>query len=186
MSASIGLSESRISPAPLSFGDRAMRTLWACTSALLFRRSPKPLHAWRRWLLRRFGATVGASVRIYPTVKIWAPWRLVIRDRAVVGYYVDCYNCATITIEEDAVISQYSLLCGGTHDYRVRDFPLIAKPIVIRRYAWVCADSFVGPGVVIGEGAIVGARSSVFRDVAPWTVVAGNPARFLKKRDRFA
>jgi putative colanic acid biosynthesis acetyltransferase WcaF len=61
--------------------------------------------------------------------------------------------------------------------------PLIAEPIVIGQYSWVCADSFVGPGVIVGEGAVVGARSSVFHDVAPWTVVAGSPARYLKDRD---
>jgi putative colanic acid biosynthesis acetyltransferase WcaF len=150
----------------------------------LFRPSPKPFHAWRRWLLRRFGASIGVGVRVYPTVKVWAPWKLVLGDRACLGYYVDCYNCDTVTLEEDAVVSQYSILCGGTHDYRVRDFPLVTRPITIGKRAWVCADSFIGPGVQVGEGAVVGARSSVFRDVHPWTIVGGNPARFIKTRDR--
>jgi len=59
--------------------------------------------------------------------------------------------------------------------------PVITAPIRIERRAWVAADTFVGPGVTIGEGAVVGARASVFRDVDPWTVVGGNPARILKK-----
>jgi putative colanic acid biosynthesis acetyltransferase WcaF len=59
--------------------------------------------------------------------------------------------------------------------------PVISSPIRIGRRAWVAADAFVGPGVTIGEGAVVGARSSVFRNIDPWTVVGGNPARIIKK-----
>jgi len=56
-------------------------------------------------------------------------------------------------------------------------------PIELGARSWIAADVFVGPGVCIGEGAVVGARSAVFRDVEPWTVVGGNPARFLKRRE---
>ncbi len=167
---------------PLTAGDRMLRAVWAAASLLLFRPTPRPLHAWRRWLLRAFGAKIGKSARIYPTVKIWAPWNLVLKNHSCLGYYVDCYNCARITLEEGAMVSQYSFLCTGTHDYRSKAMPLVAKPIIVGKNAWVCADVFVGPGVTVGEGAVVAARSSVYRDVAPWTVVAGNPAGFLKTR----
>jgi len=59
---------------------------------------------------------------------------------------------------------------------------LLCKPIVIGSQVWIAADSFIGPGVCIGEGAVIGARSAVFKDVQGWTVVGGNPAVFIKKR----
>jgi putative colanic acid biosynthesis acetyltransferase WcaF len=62
--------------------------------------------------------------------------------------------------------------------------PLVKLPINIGDWAWVAADAFVGPGVTIGRGAVVGARSVVVRDVPPDVVVAGNPARILGPRDR--
>jgi len=89
---------------------------------------------------------------------------------------VDCYCVAPITLGVHATVSQYSYLCAASHDYRDAAMPLIAAPIVIGPYAWVAADVFIGPGVTVGEGAVVGARSTVMHDVAPWIVVAGNPA----------
>lgn len=168
---------------PLSVADRSLRALWAFVYLLMFRPSPRPFHAWRRWLLRIFGASIGKGARVYPSVKIWAPWNLTLRDRACLGYYVDCYNCGTITLEEDALVSQYTILCTGTHDYQLRHFPLITGSIVIRKNAWVCADAYIAPGVTVGEGAIVGARSSVFADVPAWVVVGGNPAKVIKQRE---
>jgi putative colanic acid biosynthesis acetyltransferase WcaF len=95
---------------------------------------------------------------------------------------VDCYNVATVTLGACATVSQYSHLCAATHDYTDLTLPLVPKPISVGAHAWICADAFIGPGVTVGDGAVVGARSSVFKDVEPWTVVAGNPARFLKPR----
>jgi len=95
---------------------------------------------------------------------------------------VDCYSVAPIRIGAHAVVSQYSYLCSASHDYELPDFPLVTGPIVVAEGAWVAADAFVGMGVTIGAGAVVGARASVFKDVEPWTVVGGNPARFIKKR----
>jgi len=60
--------------------------------------------------------------------------------------------------------------------------PLITAPIIIGEGAWVAADVFVGPGVTIGEGAVVGARSTLVKNVEPWSVVAGNPVRKIKNR----
>jgi len=169
-------------PAPLSVQGRLLRTAWSCVSFLLFRFSPSPLHGWRRMLLRAFGAKIGSGARIYPTVRIWAPWNLVLGNQTCLGYRVNCYNCATVTLEDYALVSQDTTLCAATHDFRSRSFPLVTRPITIGKQAWVCAEAFIGPGIRIGEGAVVGARSCVFEDVSPWTVVRGNPAQFLKKR----
>jgi putative colanic acid biosynthesis acetyltransferase WcaF len=57
------------------------------------------------------------------------------------------------------------------------------KDIIIHSNVWICAGAFIAPGITIGEGAIVAARAVVTKNVEPWTVVGGNPAKFIKKRE---
>ena len=118
-----------------------------------------------------------------PSTRIWAPWRLVVGEESTLSHHVDCYCVGRITIGAHATVSQYSFLCTATHDISSVHMKLITRPIAIHDGAWVAAGVFVGPGVTIGEGAVAGARAMVVRDVAPWTVVAGNPARVLKRRE---
>ncbi|MHB8174815.1 MAG: putative colanic acid biosynthesis acetyltransferase [Nitrospirota bacterium] len=134
-------------------------------------------------MLWAFGARIGKGAHPHSSAKIWAPWNLEMGDHSCLGNRADCYNAAKIIIGAHATVSQYSYLCSASHDYERTDMPLITAPIVIGDGAWITADVFVAPGVTVGEGAVVGARSSVFKDVEPWTVVAGNPARFIKKRE---
>ncbi|CAN5703466.1 hypothetical protein BH11ARM2_BH11ARM2_06820 [soil metagenome] len=133
-------------------------------------------------LLRLFGARLGSHVHIYPKVVVWAPWNLEVGDRVGVADGAELYNIAPITLEENVTVSQGAFLCTGSHDVEAPSFQLIARPITVKREAWVAAQAFVGPGVTVGEGAVVGARTVVTRDVEPWTVVAGNPARVIKSR----
>lgn len=168
-------------PGPHSIRNRVARILWGIVWRLCFRPSPRPLHAWRRWLLRLFGADIARGAHPYPSARIWAPWNLTMGEGSCLGDHVDCYSVDRVILEPYATVSQYAFLCTASHDYTVKEMPLITAPIRIGRRAWVAADVFVGPGVTIGEGAVVGARASVFRDVEPWTVVGGNPARMIKK-----
>ncbi|MEK7765810.1 MAG: putative colanic acid biosynthesis acetyltransferase [bacterium] len=158
------------------------RLLWELVWAVAFRPTPVPLFGWRRFLLRLFGARIGRGSHVYPSVRIWAPWNLTMGDRSCLGRWVDCYSVERIILGDDATVSQYSFLCSASHDIQDKELRLVASPIGIGSHAWVAADAFVGPGVTIGEGAVVGARACVFKSVAPWTVVGGNPARFLKRR----
>lgn len=103
-------------------------------------------------------------------------------EHSCLGDYVDCYSVDRITLGPHATVSQYSYLCSAGHDYTDPRMPLTTAPITIAQGAWVAADVFIGPGVTVGDGAVVGARSSVFKNVAPWTVVAGNPVRVIKQR----
>jgi putative colanic acid biosynthesis acetyltransferase WcaF len=117
-----------------------------------------------------------------PSAKIWAPWNLRMGDHASIGEDVDCYSVATVEIGRHALVSQYSFLCTASHDYERPGLPGFDAPIRIGDHAWVCADVFLAPGITVGEGAVIGARSSVFTDAPPWTVVAGSPARVVKPR----
>ena len=167
---------------PHSAGNRAARVLWGVVYVMLFRPSPRPLHRWRNWLLRLFGAKLHPTARIYSRARIWAPWNLRMGRYACIGDDVDVYCAAPVTIGDYATVSQYSYLCTATHDFRDVRHPLVASPITIQRRAWVAADVFIGPGVTIGEGTVVGARSAVFRDLEPWIVAIGTPARKVGER----
>jgi putative colanic acid biosynthesis acetyltransferase WcaF len=173
---------SKLKSMQLSLANKMLRIIWQFVWFLLFRPSPIVFHDWRCFLLRLFGATIEVGAHPYPSAKIWAPWNLTMRKKSCLSHYVDCYSVDKIVLGVNSTVSQYSYLCTASHDYTIQSMPLITGPITIGDGAWVTADVFIGPGVSIGEGAIIGARSSVFRDVAPWTVVAGNPARFIKNR----
>jgi putative colanic acid biosynthesis acetyltransferase WcaF len=168
-----------------SLGNRMARALWGVVWLLLFRPSPRPLHAWRRLLLRLFGARLGEHVNVHASVKIWAPWQLTIGNRVGIASSVSLYNMATMTIGDHCVVSQGAHLCGGSHDIDSPNFQLMAKPITLEPHVWVCADAFVGLGVTIAEGCVLGARAVVVKSIAdPWTVWAGNPAVMKRKRRR--
>ena len=171
-------------PSPHSAANKMARMAWGVVWLLLYRPSPKPLHGWRRFLLRLFGARVGRSAVVHPSARIWAPWNLEIGEFGCLSPGVDCYSVDRIRIGRLATVSQYSFLCTAGHDIDSENMALTTAPITIEDHAWVAADAFVGPGVVVGEGAVVGARASVFKSVPPWTVVVGNPARAIRSRSR--
>lgn len=157
--------------------------LWWLAEATLFRLSPQFLYGWRRWLLRRFGARVGISVRLRPTVRVTYPWKVTIGDRAWIGDDVVLYSLGEIRIGHDAVVSQRSYLCAGGHDHTTPGFDIFAKPVTVGNGAWLATDVFVAPGVSIGDGAVVGARSGVFSDLPAMQVCRGTPARAIKPRE---
>jgi len=165
-----------------SFSNRVARVLWQFVALIFFRLSPKPFHSWRSFLLRCFGAKVGKGVHVYPGVKIWAPWNLVLQDECGVGSGATLYSQGKITIGRRAVISQGVNLCAGTHDYTRAGSPLVTKPINVGDNVWIAAEAFVHPGVTIGNGCVIGARSVVVKDMPEWTVCSGHPCVPLKPR----
>ncbi|ORE91087.1 acyl transferase [Stappia sp. 22II-S9-Z10] len=150
----------------------------------MFALSPRPFWGWRRLLLRGFGARIGANVHIHPSVRIAIPWMLSIGEDSAIGDRAILYSLGPISIGTRATISQYAHLCAGDHDYRRADFPLLKPPIAIGDEVWICADAFIGPGVSVGTGAIIGARAVVNCDVPERLIVAGNPARPLRQRPK--
>jgi putative colanic acid biosynthesis acetyltransferase WcaF len=156
--------------------------LWWLVQATLFAMSPQIVYGWRRWLLRLFGAKIGAETVIRSSVKIPYPWKLTIGDYCHIGDEVHLYTYGEIAIGDCAVVSQRSYLCTGYHDHTSPAFDLLAKKIVIGPEAWVAADVYVGPGVSIGYGAVIGARSSVFKDIPSGVIAVGSPARVIGER----
>jgi putative colanic acid biosynthesis acetyltransferase WcaF len=169
---------------PYPWREVLLRGLWAFVQGTLFRWSPRPLHRWRAWLLRLFGADIPApgQVVIFPTVRVMFPWNLALAPRAMLGPEVNVYNLARIALRRGANVSQHCHLCAGTHDYTRWSMPLVTRPIVLGENVWLGADVFVGPGVTIGELCVVGARAVVVSDLPPRTVCAGQPCRPLHPR----
>lgn len=160
--------------------EQVSRILWAITCPL-FRFSPRPFWGWRRLLLRAFGARVANGAHVYPTVRIAIPWNLDLGENCAVGDRVILYSLGPITIGARATVSQGAHICAGTHDLRDPTRRLIKSPITVGQDAWVCADAFLGPGVNIGDKAIIGARAVVVRDVAKEATVVGNPAKAVNR-----
>ncbi len=156
--------------------------LWWIIQGTLFALSPQFMFGWRRWLLKLFGAKVGQGVLVRPSVKTTYPWKVTIGDFAWIGDDVVLYSLGEIEIGANAVVSQRSYLCAASHDYTKPDFPIYAKKVCIGAQAWLATDVFVAPGVTIGEGSVVGARSSVFHDLPPLMVCVGSPAKPIKPR----
>jgi putative colanic acid biosynthesis acetyltransferase WcaF len=168
-----------------SKGNKLKRLVWQTLWALLCSWTPAPLYFWRTFIVRLFGGAIGKGVHIYPTCKIWAPWLLEMQDFSCLGPGVEVYNPGGCTIGKHAIISQDAYLCGATHDFNSENFTHIKKKITVGDYVWVCAKAIVLPGVCCGEGAVLGAAALATKDLEPWSVYAGNPAQFIKKRTHF-
>lgn len=167
---------------PYSYREYAQRIIWKIVCVTVWPFAWKRLCWARPLILRAFGARISLNCEIDGSVEIFLPAALKIGESCAIGPRTNLYNLGGLELGERVVISQDVHLCGGTHDYTKSSLPLMRKMIRIENDAWVCAGAFIGPGVKIGEGAVVGARAVVMKDVEPWSVVAGNPARFIKKR----
>lgn len=169
-----------------TLSNRLARLLWHLVWRLFYRPSPRPLHGWRSLLLRLFGARMGANCHFYPGSQIWAPWNLRCADQVTAGDGVEIYNPAPLEIGSHVILSQGAYICGATHDFNDPAFPLLAYPMKIDRYAWICARAVVAPGLQIGEGAVLGLGAVAVKDLEAWTVYGGNPAIRLKEREKTA
>jgi putative colanic acid biosynthesis acetyltransferase WcaF len=165
---------------PLSV--KLRRVLWMPFRVLFLRGTGRVLSPLRIAALVLFGAKIERPALVMDGVKVWHPWSLTLHRYCTLGRGVEVYNFAHITLGEQAVVSQETYLCSASHDFEDPSMPLIYSPITIGAQSWVAAGCFIGPGITVGEGAVVGAYSVVTKDVPPWTVVAGNPARVLRAR----
>ena len=169
-----------------SVRNRVQRLVWNVCWLFFYRPSPRPCHAWRAMLLRVFGATLGPNCHFYPASKVHSPWNLFCADQVTAGDGVEIYNPAPLRLGSHAILSQGAYICGATHDFDDSAFPLLTYEMTIGAYAWVCAKASVGPGVNLGEGAVLGLASVATRTLDPWSVYAGAPAVFIKSRKQTA
>jgi putative colanic acid biosynthesis acetyltransferase WcaF len=166
-----------------TFRSKVERFLWSIVWVLFFRLTPvRSFRRWRIFLLRLFGANIGENCLIFPSCKVWLPRNLEVGNYVAISENVNCYSVNRIVIGNSVTISREAFLCCASHDITSPIMELVHKPIIIESEAWVAARAFIGPGVKVGQGAVVAACAVVTRDVNDWTVVAGNPATYIKKR----
>jgi putative colanic acid biosynthesis acetyltransferase WcaF len=161
--------------------EQLMRVLWGA-ARVLFRLSPRPCFAWRRFLLRAFGAQVAPHVHIHASAHVYMPWNVALGEWAAVGEHALIYSLGKVRIGRNATLSYRAHVCAGSHDFNDPALRLLKPPVTIEDNAWIGTEAFIGPGVTVGNGAIVGARAVVVKDVAPMHIVAGNPARSVGLR----
>lgn len=178
----IGLPDASAMRNPYSVSLRARRLLWWVAELFLFKASFRTMYGWRRWVLRLFGARIGPHVSIQRSARIEFPWNLEMGACSSIGEQVWIYNLGLVEIGSFVTISQRAFLCTGSHDYTRPDMPLITRPIRIDDAAWVAADVYVGPGLTVGKGCVVAARSVVVKDLPAGMVCAGHPCRAIKPR----
>ena len=164
--------------------NRVARALWGMVWLLFFRPTPRLLHGWRSFLLRLFGAKIGADCAIYPSARIWGPWNLVCEDTVAVAEGVEIYNPALTTLRSHAIVSQGAYLCGATHDLHSRSFPMVSREIEIGAYAWVCARAVVMPGVKVGDGTVLALAGVATKDIPAWRIYGGVPAKEIGIRSQ--
>ena len=156
--------------------------LWWLVQAVFFKTSPQFMYGWRRFLLRSFGATVGKNVILRPGVHTQFPWKVSIGDYSWLGDDVVLYSLGEIRIGKNVVVSQKTYLCTGSHDYTSATFDIYSVPIVLEDECWLATDVYVAPGVTIGRGTVVGARSSVFKSLPAGKICTGTPAKVIRDR----
>ena len=171
-------------PAPMTKGERIRRMIWCAVRAVTVKWLPPVLcFGWVRMMYRLFGAKVHPTAKIYPSADVFMPWNLEIGEWSTIGGNVHILNAAPLIIGRDCNVSERAYICCASHNIQSDVHEQVHKPVVLKDRSWVAAEAFVGMGVIIGEGAVVGARAAVFKDVDPWKVVGGNPAKVLKNRE---
>lgn len=168
---------------PWPFYDRVIMLFWSVCWRIFCSWTPKPFNAWRLIWLRIFGAKIYGKPFVHQNVRIKIPWKLTLHDRACLGDGVHAYSLGEIEVFQEATVAQEAYLCTGTHKFDHPNRPLQTGKITIERHAFIGARAFVMPGLTIGERSIVGACSVVTKDVAPGSIVAGNPAIAQKKHN---
>ncbi|MGA7884117.1 MAG: putative colanic acid biosynthesis acetyltransferase [Acidobacteriaceae bacterium] len=166
--------------------NRIARATWTVAYVLLYRLSPRPCYAWRQLVLRMFGAQAGYRCHFHRTARIWAPWNLHCGDRVAIADDVEIYNPSPLTLGAHCIVSQGAYICGATHEYDTPEFRLVHFPMRLGAYSWICARATVNPGVNVGAGAILALGSVATRDLEPFGIYAGIPARKVKERLRSA
>lgn len=154
---------------------KLVESLWLLVDVLLIR-SRLPGHFHRRMFLRAFGARVGKRVIIKPGVHIKFPWRLSIGDDSWIGEDVWIDNLALVQVGANCCLSQGAYVCTGSHDWNSARFTLIVSPVTIEDDAWIAARAVVGPGVIVGSGAVLCLGSVATSRLDPWAIYQGVPA----------
>lgn len=157
----------------------AKEALWRLCQGLFFQPLWHMPSSFRAAVLRAFGARIGRRAVIRAGVNIHFPWRLEMGDDVWLGEEAMILSLAPVKIGSNVCLSQRCFICTGTHDPDSPTFELKTEAVTIGNGVWVAAMAFIGPGVTVGDAAVVAAGAVVVSDVLPGDRVAGVPARSL-------
>lgn len=168
--------------------EKIVQRLWEVVRVIVFGISPFWARKWRIFWVRLFARVckkceMAWSASVANSARIDFPWNVSLGHRVTIDEGAWVYGLDKISIGDLAIIGRDVKLITGTHNVHSRSFELVTKPISIGAGAWVATGAIILPGVTIGEGAVVGAGAVVTRSVEPWTIVAGNPAKVIGKRE---
>jgi putative colanic acid biosynthesis acetyltransferase WcaF len=173
---------------PASFRGKSKLSvqLWWIVQETLFAWSPQIFYQWRVMLLRLFGAKIGKHVKIRSSVTVTYPWLVSIGDYSWIGDDCVLYSLGNISIGKHVALAHQVYVNTGGHEYRKKTFDIFSKPVLIEDECWITNDVYIAPGVTIGKGTIVSARSSVFKDLPAGKVCVGTPAKPIKDREMYS
>lgn len=156
--------------------------IWWIVEKTLFSMSPQFFYGWRRFLLRLFGAKIGKGVLIRPSARFTYPWKVTIGANTWIGEQTILYSLGEIVIGKDVAVAHGVYFNTGLHDYTKKEFPIMFDKIIVEDECWITNDVYIAPGVKIGKGCVIGARSSVYKSTSKGWVCYGNPSKPVKLR----
>lgn len=168
---------------PWSKKEAVLIRIWEVAWTLFVRWLPKPFYRWHVLLLKLFGCKIHGHVFIAPTARIYAPWLLEIGNKSCLATRSEVYNLGPVEIGERVTVAQYAYICNGTHDLSDPILPLLIGDITIEDNVFIGAKAIILPGLTIAEASVIGAGGVLTKDTEPFSIYAGNPAKFIKKRN---
>ncbi|TAM69466.1 MAG: acyltransferase [Microbacteriaceae bacterium] len=173
----------RLTPGPIRELVRWYRDVWGdLRLRLLTDIGYFPSHAVRRFFYRRAGLKIDGTSSLHWRAGFYAPENIVIGRFCTIGDTSFLDGRSGLTIGDRVNLGSHVSIYTRQHEVDSRDFAEIGAPVTIGNYAWVSSHSIVLPGVTIGDGAVIAAGAVVTKDVAPYTLVGGNPARYIRDR----
>lgn len=159
-----------------------VRMAWYFVNVLIFNHGLFPFSSIKVFFLRLFGAKIGNSVVIKPSVNIKYPWHLFVGDFTWIGENVWIDNLAPVTIGAHCCLSQGAFLFCGNHNYKKERFDLMVSPIVLEQGAWVGAKATLCPGTTMGDHSVLATGSVASGNLESRWLYQGNPALKIRQR----
>lgn len=143
-----------------------------------------PSRHFRRFFDKLLGARIGSGSYLFRRTELLFPKGLLVEKNSTVGWFALLDARGGIKIGNNVVVASYVKMVTGTHDINSSEFEASFKPIIIGDYVWICTGATICQNVTIGEGAVIAAGAIVTRDVPPYTVVGGVPAKVIGTREK--
>lgn len=143
-----------------------------------------PLQTLRLLGLLVAGARIGRDVVLKPGVEVLSPGCLRIGSHTNIGRHVHLDSRGGLMIGDNVNISDDIAIWTAEHDIQSPDFAMTKGPVCVEARVWLCFRSIILPGVTLGEGCVVASGAVVTKDVPPFSVVAGIPAKVIGHRSK--